>query len=470
MSDLYAVRVAARPDDRTIDLDIKVVHPDAMHIPASPGFALMLLHDRADGDAPLGREVDLQTVMNPTWAMENARAFIEYVELLSKKNEPPPEAIHDYEHSYWRKPKSWLEGRLRIRATHAAWVSHVPKSWESASFDPAEDYDECPAATPEGTPGLEIVVESDYQNSEGFLAAPKLVIASEIGPGCPDVIWIPRHGVRAYEVSEQLSGIKVSLEQLEEWMGLPVMWRGMNDTESYVGLITKIEDGLAAMVVLSRGGRSTHYRQASDLQWIGKAAFRKGTPRLAPPLFLESMLDYAQPAATLLSIDEREATIAVQILARRQGEPQLSTESEILRLLATPAQARFGDFEHSTSKLGRALYHEQQERDIHWGNELFPKIARGFIEEFEIEAPDESEREIDLDELETAERVEFIEQRKWPTWTVRVTVTDEAWLEHLEGAGSWAVDGDSARAARGLGRRATHLGRQALRCGCGRGR
>jgi hypothetical protein len=77
MSELYSVRVAARPDDRTVDLDIKVVHPDAMHIPASPGFALMLLHDQAGADCPLAREVDLQTVMNPDWATHNARAFVE---------------------------------------------------------------------------------------------------------------------------------------------------------------------------------------------------------------------------------------------------------------------------------------------------------------------------------------------------------------------------------------------------------
>src|SRR5690606_26065699 len=100
MSDLYDVRVAARPDAHTVELDIKVVHPDAMHIPESPGFALMLLHDRASGDAPLARELDLDTIMNGEWASANACAFIESVELISSKNQPPPEALDDYEHRY----------------------------------------------------------------------------------------------------------------------------------------------------------------------------------------------------------------------------------------------------------------------------------------------------------------------------------------------------------------------------------
>jgi hypothetical protein len=330
MSELYSVRVAARPDDRTVDLDIKVVHPDAMHIPASPGFALMLLHDQADADCPLAREVDLQTVMNPDWATHNARAFVESVELLSRKNEPPPEAIRDHEHGYWRKPKGWLEGRLRIRATHAAWVGHVPRAWDSASFDPASDYEACPPATPEGTPGLEIVIETDHRSSTGFLAAPKLAIASEVGPSCPDVIWIPRHGVRAYEVIEPLTGIQITLAQLESWMGMPVMWRGMSDSESYVGVVTKVEDGYVCLATITSGSRSTHTRGPSDLQWIGLAAFRRGTPRLAPPMQLEPMLAYASPAATLRSIDGREAVIALYILHRDEREPVLPPKRVVL--------------------------------------------------------------------------------------------------------------------------------------------
>jgi ankyrin repeat protein len=446
MSELYSVRVAARPDDRTIDLDIKVVHPDSMHIPASPGFALMLLHDRADGDCPLAREVDLQTVMNPAWASANARAFVESVELLSSKNEPPAAAIRDYEHGYWRKPKGWLEGRLRIRATHSAWVSHVPSAWDSASFDPAQDYDECPAATPEGTPGLEIVVEPDFKHSAGFLAVPKLAIASEVGPSCPEVIWAPCHGVRAYEVVEPLAGIRITLEQLESWLGLPVMWRGEGESESHVGVVTKIEDDYASLVSLSSGGRSTHRRGPSNLQWIGLAAFRRGTPRLAPPLQLEPMLAYANPAAALRGVDGREATISLFVLWRDEREPVLRSASEILRLIATPAQTGFRGFEGGTSKLGLVLHREQEKRSVHWVNELYPAVANGFIESFEVEASDERERDDDLDDLEPAERVAFIEQRRWPTWTVRVVVTDEAWLEHLADAGAWGVDGDELEA------------------------
>lgn len=447
MSELYSVRVAARPDDRTVDLDIKVVHPDAMHIPASPGFALMLLHDQADGDCPLAREVDLQTVMNPSWATAHARAFVESVELLSSKNEPPAAAINDYEHGYWRKPKGWLEGRLRIRATHSAWVSHVPRAWDSASFDPASDYEECPPATPEGTPGLEIVVESDHQSSLGFAAVPKLAIASEVGPACPEVLWVPRHGVRAYEVVAPLSGIQITIEQLERWQGLPVMWRGMSDSESYVGIVTKVQGGYASLVSLSgSGSRSTHTRGPSDLQWIGLAAFRRGTPRLAPPLLVEPLLAYANPAAALRSIDGREATISLYVLWRDEREPVLPTASEILRLIATPAQAGFREFEDATSKLGLVLHREQQARNVHWVSELYPAVALGFIESFEVEPPNEREREDFLDDMEFADRVTFIEQRRWPTWTVRVVVTDEAWLEHLPNAGAWGVDGDELAA------------------------
>jgi ankyrin repeat protein len=446
MSELYAVRVAARPDDRTIDLDIKVVHPDSMHIPVSPGFALMLLHDRADGDAPLAREVDLQTVMNRSWATANARAFVESVELLSVKNEVPQEAVNNYEHGYWRKPKGWLEARLRVRATHPAWVSHVPNSWDSASFDPAgdpEDYEACPAANPEGTPGVEIVIEADYEHSDGFLAAPKLAIVSEVSSACPDVIWVPRHGVRAYEVVEPLTGIRITLEQLADWLGKPVMWRGMSDSESYVGVATMIEDDRVKLVSISDGGRSTHHRSPSDLQWIGLAAFRRGTPRLAPPLELERMLSYVSPVATLLSRDGCKAMIGVYQLHRDDREPQLTNASELLRLLASPAKSSFREFEGSSAKLGRTLHREMDEREIHWPDELYPQVALGILGSFELEKPRKKDRvrKIDLDDLGSAERIEFIERRGWPQWKVHLEVSDEAWLEHLEQAGEWEVDG-----------------------------
>jgi ankyrin repeat protein len=444
MSDLYAVRVAARPDDHTVELDIKVVHPDAMHIPASPGFALMLLHDQASGDAPLAREVDLETVMNGEWATANARAFVESVELVSSKNEPPPEALDDYEHRYWKNSKKWLEGRLRIRATHPAWVGHVPASWDSAAFDPASDYDDCPPASPDEQP--HVIVETDIEQSEGFLAAPRLVIASEVGADCPELIWIPRHGARAYEPRERLAGHELTLDQLSEWIGKPVIWRAEDDGNTRVGLLTRIADGYLSLVSISGGSRSTRSCNPDGLSWIGLAAYRRGTPRLAPPLTLERMLDYASPVATVASVDEREATLHIHVLARDPSmQPQLTT-ADVLRIVAIPARASWGDFEDSTAKLGRMLRHQMAKHEISWDTQIYPLIANGFIESFEAEPPARP-RDANLDKLPRARVVEFIEQRRWPNWTVRVVVTDPAWLEHLADAGPWSFDFEELEAS-----------------------
>ncbi|HVI03608.1 MAG TPA: ankyrin repeat domain-containing protein [Enhygromyxa sp.] len=438
MSELYSVRVAARPDDRTVDLDIKVVHPDAMHIPESPGFALMLLHDRASGDAPLARELDLQTVMNSEWASANARAFVESVELLSSKNEPPPEALDDYDHRYWKNSAKWLEGRLRIRATHPAWVSHVPRSWDSAAFDPASDYEPSPPARPDEQHA--IVLETDFERSEGFMPAPRLMIASEVGADCPEVIWIPRYGAQAYEAHERRSGIDITIVALREWMGRPLIWRIEGD-DTRVGIVAKIEDGRVALVSISSGGRSTRWSDPSGLSWIGLAAFRRGTPRLAPPLSLERMLAHANPAALVERVDGREVTVKIHVLAADPGMQRPLTAANVLRLLALPARPSWSDFDGATAKLGLALQRQMQTRGMSWDTELYSIVALGFIESYQAETP-ERPRAVDLDEVERSQAIEFIEQRRWPSFTVTAVVTDAAWLEHLEHAGPWSVDSE----------------------------
>jgi ankyrin repeat protein len=443
MSDLYAVRVAARPDPHTVELDIQVVHPDAMHIPATPGFALMLLHDRAGADAPLAQEVDLDTVMDASWASANARAFVESVELLSSKNEPPQAALSDYEHAYWNNPKRWLAGRLRIRATDPAWVSHVPGHWDSAAFDPASSY----AASPPARPGAEVEfeLESAFASSEGFLPAPKLMIASEVSASCPELMWIPRHGARAYEPHERLTGIEITLERFASYLGQPVMWRASEDDPA-VGIVTKIEDGRAALVSITSGSRSTRYLAPEDLTWIGRAAFRRGTPRLATPLQLERMLDYASPAAEAVEVAGREATVKIWVFPRERLDGlQLDSSADVLRLLAVPARDDFGDFDNASAKLGQALRREKETREIYWDSELYPKVAEGFIESFELEAP-ERPRGVDLDELARAQVLELITGRRWPYWTLRVVVSDPAWLEHLEGGGAWSFDPEQLEA------------------------
>src|SRR5690606_29274117 len=158
------------------------------------------------------------------------------------------------------------------------------------------------------------------------------------------------------------------------------------------------------------------------------AAFRRGTPRLAPPLTLERMLDYANPAAVATRVDDREATVELHLLARDPGmQPQLDA-ADVLRLIAIPARTSFSDFEHATAKLGRALQREMEERDLSWDSQIYPVVTHGFIESFEAEAPARP-RGVDLDELDREQVVEFIEQRRWPRWTVKVVVHDPAWIE-----------------------------------------
>lgn len=440
MSDLYAVRVAARPDERTLDLDIQVVHPDAMHIPATPGFALMLLHDRAEGDAALAAEIDLATIMDGHWASAHARAFVSEVELLSTANEPPAAALDDHEHAYWRNSKRWLSGRLRIRVTHPAWLAHVPRAWDSAAYDPADSYDACPPASPDDV--HEYVVEAAIEHSDGFLPVPRLLLASLTGPGCPELLWVPRHGARAYEPSERLVGADITGERLAAWLGKPLVFQIDGGERVECGVLTRVHDDVVSLTTLSPGGRMTQNRSLHALAWIGLAAFRRGLPRLPAPLELDTLLDFASPAAVCEQVDGCEASLRVYELASSGGGPVLGSAALALRLIAIPAQDEFGRFDRATSKLGRTLRRQMARRGHGWEGELYSGVAWGLLESFEVAPPSEP-RSVALGELSRAEQIAFIEQRRWPAWTVRVRVSDEAWVEHLAGAEPWSVDNGS---------------------------
>jgi hypothetical protein len=437
--ELYDVRVAARPDERSVELELQAVTVDARRLPSSLGFALQLLHEPARGDAPLATMLDHDTVTSDAWAKAHARAFIESVELLSLVNNPPLEARRSFAHPYWRNfwrdPSSRLAGRLRIRVTHPAWLEHMHGSWRSrvsdSLVDPESSYAQCPAARPDAD--AELVLDGDAEACEGFFPVPSLLIANHVDAACPGLLWFPRHGVRAYAAIERWVGDDITLARLAGWLGRPVIFHEVHEGETHVGVVTRIEAEYVVLVSLTSHFSCIRHYGPESFAWIGLAAFRRDTRWLTPMLELEPLLSGAPPAAQLVQVEGCMATIQVFELARAGTPPKLVSASDILRLIAIPG-SDYGLL-RTTTKLGEALHRHDEHGSIA-SMDFYSDVATEFIASFEVEPP-AAPRAEQLDTLARARLREFITQRRWPTWTVRVVVHDAAWLEHLLDAGLW---------------------------------
>jgi hypothetical protein len=445
--EFFEVRVAARPDERSVELELQAVTVDARRLPSSLGFALQLLHEPAPADAPLATVLDHDTVTSDAWAKAHARAFIESVELLSLVNDPPPEARRSFGHPYWRSfwkdASSRLAGRLRIRVTHPAWLEHLHGSWRSrvpnSLVDPASSYADCPPASPGACD--ELVLDGDPEHPEGFVPVPRLLVPNNVDAACPELLWFPRHGVRAYAASERWVGGEITLARLAMWRGRPVIFHEALEGETRVGVVAGIEGEHVVLISLTNHDGWVLHCAAEDLAWIGPAAFRRDTRWLTPVLELEPLLSGAIPAAVLVQVEGCMANIQVFELSRAGTTPKLANASDILRLIAIPA-SEYGRL-RATTKLGEVLRRHDDHGSI-TSVDFYPDVATELIASFEVEPPTAPRTE-SLDTLDRARLREFITQRRWPKWTVRVVVHDAAWLEHLLDAQPWPFVGPESR-------------------------
>lgn len=148
MSSLYRARVDQVAPAK-VRLTVWQIHPDAGVPPKSTTFALALLcapfrkSSVLQGSAPsarlpLAKAIDIEGGKDgdPSWMVENARAFIASVERKSLKNARPKASVkwpppHDGDLS--QLPQAVFE----IGATDPAWVSHLKPglSWRTAAYD-----------------------------------------------------------------------------------------------------------------------------------------------------------------------------------------------------------------------------------------------------------------------------------------------------------------------------------------------
>jgi hypothetical protein len=423
MSTLYNVSVRSIEDDTTAVLDVKVVHPDSMYISATPGFALMLLWEASEageGGDPLATEVDLETALDAAWMRKYARGFVRGVEIVELQNEPPAAAEGDYDHTYWKEPDGWLYGAIRVEVSDPAWISHLSagKSWDSAAFESNSTFDDCDPIQYE--PADAAPAASDDPHA-GLIPIPRLFFLDYLSALEEDFAWFPKYSDKAYVTDEVYEGEEITDELLDSLVGEVVLYSSYSDTlgvllpNRNVAYFSKGSHGSAGV----GPGRGT----------IARAHFDPSKKRLADPLTISRLASQANPAVVAAEVDGATARLTVYAFDAGR-ELALQHEAEALSLIATPECESFHRFANATSPLGSLLHAMSQEHGITFENELYTKVCKGIIVDSTVQKTADGEQ-VDFDSLSDDELIAKLAENPWDTWTIEITASDPAFVEHL---------------------------------------
>jgi hypothetical protein len=438
-SDLYRVR-ATDKSERSVMLEVKVVHPDANHLPEDPSFALMLLLDDAPGTSVLAQEVSVDDAMDDVWLQKYVRGFVSSVQVTIESgtagygdDESPPddETEAEEEARLERRRASWLTGRYAISVTDPAWVEHlaVGKEWDSRAFAAGYDYDDCAPIRPGR-------VDPDAASPEGFLWIPRELWADMNPPaGTPRLVPIPAYGVGAYRAIEPRTGTFSAadlraLDRQAVWVCGAASWE-----KPSVGVL--VLDGTSISFVSGgSGGFGTIGFGESFAGIIGQAELKKGA-RLGKRTSYSQVFSSLKPTLESATREGDAITFGLR-LAPGSVLPEGVDIGLGFYLMFAPLLKPGWNIELEDSPLSRAI-----EREVlrllpdHSGPtlpelwQLVPKLASGFVGRFEVVRPPPDDRS--LDELSEADARRLLDGA-WPEAKVKVAPTDPAFVAHLAGA------------------------------------
>jgi hypothetical protein len=402
MSSLYNVGVLNLEGSK-IKLSVEVIHPDSNYISDSPGFALMLLHHDATLSTPLGGEADFDLLLNESWIQENARGFIRSVAYEPRR----------------KKRNGYLTGTLDIEVTHPAWISHLKDtdSWDSAAFDPAAAYDECPPKAPatddDTTPA------PATQLREGFIPVWKYIFAPYLMHSPKDIFWMPAYSQSCYKPDPANAVTDLSDESLRAHEGR------LFTTGKEYGILYRRETDWG-LFQIGNGSCGSTYIDGKELIPLVLNTRKK----LSYPMDPGRMLNWSHPVIFDASVEGD--TIRFRVMVMEEDEQVfLFSRISALEFLMKPFETwRGNEFEENTP-LGDFLNAEMKAKKIARTWDIYMRhkdIAELVITNFGVEKSLDIPFP-DLSGLSNEEVISYYTFDKWPQYTITIEVTDPALLE-----------------------------------------
>lgn len=406
-SDLYRVKVVSKKAATAV-FDVKVIHPDISTIPEDRSFALMLLREAAK-DSLLAREVAAADKTDKTWLKKYASGFIPSVALRFTG-------------------KSAKRGRLTVTVSDPAWIDHVKpgESFDTAAFQRIDKYDRHPpilatkgAAEPPGVDGAAL------DDGDGFLWVPREAFGDvRLLKPLPPFVQVPAYSLSAYEVVDEVSG-KIAAKRVQAWHGKAV--RAMVSGRPQEGALGLLKDSADKFALLSLQGWGW-----SKVEAIGRLRPKPG--RRGTKASYAEVLERVRISAALVKKRGRTLELVCRLPPDGRKVP-FASESDVLALLAAPLEFDFFKQGFKTkAPLGDALTRDLREQSLGTDEDLYPAVARAYVASFTVEGATKPKKKLTaaaLDALTPTAALAAL-SAPWPTFTLRIEVTDPKWIAHVD--------------------------------------
>ena len=441
-SDLYRVRVLDK-QDKKVRLGVQVIHPDAMDLPGDKSFALMMLFEAAKTADPLVGEMGLEDSLDPKWNQRHAAGFVTKVAVLSIENPPPEDRYND---PYWNDPEQWMRGEIEITVTHPDWIRHLRKgnTWASRAFQVTARYGRCAPIVPgadtreakKATKEAKAPKEPGSGANSGFVLVPPEVFAVLSPPKTHlTALEMPAYGDGAYRATDIHTGPEITNALLKKWDGRAV---------DLVGVYGKTRGALiysgkqSTVVRMTANGSSYSSGSLEGAKSLGLLEL-KPKARLGDKLRYETFL--SQLPSRVVAVKRAGAKVELTLHLAPLGKlPKVAHTPDALGVLTyglahsefTGAPLSMASLTPSARKapIVVAAREDMARLGIEWdGGTLCAAIAKGYVLDWNLALPELELPDLDAADLTTVRA--FLEQPR-PTATLTMTVSDPAWLAHLD--------------------------------------
>ncbi|MCY1054627.1 hypothetical protein [Nannocystis sp. SCPEA4] len=407
-SDLYRVKVVSKKTTTAV-FDVKVIHPDISTIPEDRSFALMFLREAAD-DSLLAREVTTDDMTDKAWLKKYASGFIQSVGLTLTG-------------------KSAKRGRFTVTVSDPAWLDHVEpgESFDTAAFNRLDKYDKHPPIllTKDTAKPPTEVDDAALDAGDGFIWIPREAYGDvRMVKQLPPFMQVPAYSLSAYEVVGEMTG-KFNPKRLQAWHGKAV--RVMTSRRPQEGALGLLKDSADKFALLTLSGWGW-----SKYEAIGRLRLKPG--RRGTKTSYAEVLERVLTSATL--VKKKGDTLELTCRMPPDGRKvPFASESDVLALLAGPLGFDFFKQGFKTkAPLSDALTRDLREQELGDAEYLYPAVARAYVASFTIEGTTKPKKKLTAEALDalTPPAALAALSAPWPTFTLRIKVTDPKWIAHVD--------------------------------------
>lgn len=430
MSSLYKVKILGiDKENASVTLRVKVIHPDAMRIHKTAGFALMLIDNFKWKGFPIADEISFEEAIDSTWSRKYAKGFIKAVSVAEQISTIPPDLFEDNNHHFYKTPELWPEEILEITCTDVAWLAHLSQheEWESTAFNVARSYDACAPIIYESALNKK---EDKADQTSAWMPIPSFLF-DEGSFFLPKVLNFPKYTASSYVIKEVIDCSTKEHNTVLELHGKYVKHMDSDNSGIFVYNNLLREYRIYSRERNSSGIRS--YQTLSDIGKVGLLELKQNYNRHSTLMNYSDLFRQAQPS--IKAVQKEGNKISLELIGVYDIDIYVLNKLKVLKMICNNFVETYGykvelDSQFPLSKLLRFFIKIKE--DIYYPKQVLPLIADGIILDYSIEYP--ANHIEDCDEMDRESLISYFENEQWPCFKIHITLSDEAFglqLDHV---------------------------------------